>query len=292
MGKTRTSEQLWPASRLTSPAFHGIMSVRCLTIRSMARDEYTWFMETTSLMGTSDAQNMVAWITSLLLQRGSSFAENSPIELDQAELADYFASQPGLPQDRELLVGLMEDAVGAHPNLLHRRESAEGVSYWATKRDLMRFQQAPAATGEPPKKVTTPTPRPSRPAEEKPARREKRVAAEEREKKDEEPAVEDEVPVTRQYQLAVLQALTKLGGRGKAAQVISMIPELMDLPPEHQGTYARGPEGKSEEPKYVKFVHSARRFLIKQGEVESPERSIWAITRQGTLRLKDAGLSD
>ena len=102
---------------------------------------------------------------------------------------------------------------------------------------------------------------------------------------------EEETPVTRQYQLAVLQAVHKLGGTGKAARVVQMIPQVMVVPVEHLGTYARGPEGKSEQPKYVKFVHSARRFLIHQGQLESPDRGMWRITSAGLDRLKKAGLA-
>ena len=96
--------------------------------------------------------------------------------------------------------------------------------------------------------------------------------------------------MTQQYQLAVLLALHKLGGSGKASEVTEMIPELMTLPDEHKGTYARGADGKSEQPKYVKFVQSARGFLIQNEELESPSRGEWAITPAGVERLLQAGL--
>jgi hypothetical protein len=247
---------------------------------------------------------MAEWIVNLLSQRGFSFGSGSVIELGQAELADYFATQPGLPRDRESLLALMEDAAGANAGRFHRRENAEGVSYWATKGELAQALPSPAPTPVAPKKekarvLPPPAPAPAAPKKKEKApapaaeaTKAKRVerAAPPAKKQEVEPAEGEDLPVTRQYQLAVLQALSKLGGRGKAAQVISMIPDLMELPPEHQGTYARGPEGKSEEPKYVKFIHSARRFLIRQGELESPEHGIWAITEGGVARLKDAGL--
>jgi len=242
-------------------------------------------METKRFKGTPDVQKMAAWITNLMMQRGFSFASDSTIELGQAELVEYFASQPGQPKDHDDLVALMEEAVETSAGLLHRRASAEDVTYWAIKRELEQFLHAPA-TAALPKQEKAPAPSPARSQDAKPPKRETPA---EREK--EKPADEGELPITQQYQIAVLKALHQLGGRGKAAHVIDMIPQVMELPSEHQGTYARGPEGKSEEPKYVKFVHSARRFLIQQGEVESPDRGIWAITERGEARLKSAGRS-
>ncbi|MGC8826024.1 MAG: winged helix-turn-helix domain-containing protein, partial [Anaerolineae bacterium] len=100
-----------------------------------------------------------------------------------------------------------------------------------------------------------------------------------------------DLPVSQRYQLAILLAIHQLGGQAKAGDVIERVPALMTLPEEHEGTYLRGTKGTAEEPKYVKYVHWERRNLVDQGELESPQRGVWALTPAGERRLKEAGLA-
>ena len=245
-------------------------------------------MSAMELHGSSEERRMTSWIINLFLQRGFSFALDSSIELAQQELVDYFVSQ-GMAGDAGEIARQIESAATANAGLIRRLENADEIVYRARKRDLLPF----SPQVEPMRKLKAPAKPSAAPALEGAAPPEPAPPPEA-----EEPVLEsahlpkplEETPVTQQYQLAVLLALRRVGGSAKAADVVDMIPELMPLPEEHQGTYARGPKGESKEPKYVKFVHSARRFLLQQGQLDSPRRGVWAITPQGIERLKEAGL--
>jgi len=253
-------------------------------------------MEAMVLKGTSEEQKVAGWVANLLMQRGFIYALNADVELAHADLVEYFASQTGAQEPAEI-AALLDRAVEANAHLFSQRDAPDGAVIWMPKRHLVELFKSPtppepapvAARTESPRPKPAPSPRAEVAAEKaEPAPPRKRKAAE-------KPAVEkvasmDDLPVTQQYQLAVLKAMHLMDGSGKAALIVDMVPTLMNLPEEHQGTYARGPEGKSEEAKYIKFVHSARRFLIKQGELESPTRGIWAITAAGSERLKAAGM--
>lgn len=234
-------------------------------------------MDTSKLKGDTPVRTMAGWILNLFMQRGFSFALDSRIEIGQAELVEYFLSQR-VNSDEAKLIELIESAVALNAHLLNRSQTPEGVLYWAPKRKLVEFFRTSAATPAPAEKA----PAPAAPKVERPAPPPKAAPA--------KPAMAEKLPITHQYQLAVLQAVHKLGGSAKAADVIDMVPNLMTLPEGHQRAYIRGQAGTSEQPKYVKFVHSARRFLIQQGELESPERGVWTITQAGLQRLKEAGL--
>lgn len=251
-------------------------------------------MDVMALNGTPDEQKIAGWVANLMVQRGFVYSLNAEIELGRAELVDYFVSQ-GVAADSGAVEALLDRAVGANAHLLGRRDTPDGAVFWIAKRRLVELLKSPSVQPDsgPARPAATKkamaTPRPAAPKEtaQRPVTR-KRSAS----KKEAAPSAEAkaDLPVTRQYQLAVLHAMHKLGGSGKAALIIEMVPSVMELPTEHQGTYARGPEGKSEEPKYIKFVHSARRFLIQQGELGSPQRGIWAITPAGVERLVAAGV--
>ena len=243
-------------------------------------------METMELNGNAKQRRMAGWVANLMWQQGLSFALDADIELGRDELVDYFVSQR-VVRDPGKAAELLEDAMAVNSDLFGRRDDSDSITYWVSKRRLVEFQHKPSRNGVPEAE--------SQPEESAPAKKVTRSKKKPRAKKPAKttaPADEStgEEPITQQYQLAVLQALHYLGGSGKAAIVVGMVPTLMELPKDHQGTYARGPAGKSEEPKYIKFVHSARRFLIKQGELRSPQRGIWAITAKGTKRLKKAGV--
>jgi len=238
-------------------------------------------METVEMKGNAKQRRMAGWVANLMWQQGLSFALDTDIELGQDELVDYFVSQR-VVRDPGKAAELLEDAMAVNSDLFGRRDDSDSITYWVSKRRLVEFQHKPSRNGVP---EADSQPEESAPA--KKATRSKKKPAKKTVPSDESTG---EAPITQQYQLAVLQALHDLGGSGKAAIVVGMVPTLMELPKDHQGTYARGPAGKSEEAKYIKFVHSARRFLIKQGELQSPQRGIWAITAKGTKRLKKAGV--
>jgi hypothetical protein len=248
-------------------------------------------MESTALHGTTEDKHIVSWVANLMMQRGLFYASNADIELGHADLVDYFVSQ-GVAEDPSTTAALLDRAMAANAYLFGRRDTPDGAVFWIAKKQLLSLLQA-GNVPEPPAASQPAAPRakaaPPASAGEKEPRPTRKRRAEPKVEADEAASLDD-LPVTRQYQLAVLRALHELGGSGKAALIVDMIPTLMELPVEHQGTYARGPEGKSEEAKYVKFVHSARRFLIQQDELTSPQRGIWAITEAGAQRLKDAGV--
>jgi len=221
-------------------------------------------MDKLELIGAPATQQMAEALLRLFLQTGFSFGLDADITLGQQDLADYLVAQ-GVAGDAASAIRQIEAAVAENGHLFRRRETPEGVEYVARKRQLMEPAKAAPAKAAPPKPAPAPATAPA-------------------------PASLGDAPVTQQYQLAVLLALHKLGGSGKAAEVIEMIPDLMALPDEHKATYARGAAGKSEQPKYVKFVQSARGFLIQDGELESPSRGVWAITPAGMERLLQAGL--
>jgi hypothetical protein len=224
-------------------------------------------MDKLELKGAPEIQTLARWMVTLFLQSGFSFGLDADITLGQADLADYLATQ-GLCRDRETLILELDQAAAENGHIFRRREAADGVEYVARKRRLIEPAK-PIASAPKPAAPSRPTAAPAAVAPPTPA---------------------GDVPITQQYQLAVLMALHRLGGSGKAADVIEMAPDLMALPEEHRATYARGTEGKSEQPKYVKFVQSARGFLIQSGELESPSRGLWAITPAGEARLRAAGL--
>jgi hypothetical protein len=180
------------------------------------------------------------------------------------------AEAPVLPPEPRPVPAPEPVAVEAAPAPAHRPQPSTPPTLAAPSRSRER-RESPA-----------PSPTAERPAAVEPT-------ASSRESKGQ---IDENLPITLQYKLAILQALYRLGGSGRAADVVTMIPELMQLPEDHRGTYARGPEGKSEEPKYVKYVHSARRFLIQDEELDSPNRGIWAITDKGKERLLKAGLAN
>jgi hypothetical protein len=251
-------------------------------------------METTALKGTSEEQKMAGWVANLLMQRGFIYALNADVELAHADLVEYFASQAGAQEPAEI-ASLLDRATEANAHLFRQREATDGSVIWISKRQLVELFQSPTPPEPAPAVARTDSPRPKpTPKAEAPAKKAEPAPTRKRKAPEKPVASEkvslDDLPVTQQYQLAVLKAMHSMDGSGKAALIVDMVPTLMNLPEEHQGTYARGPEGKSEEAKYIKFVHSARRFLIKQGELESPTRGIWAITAAGSERLKAAGL--
>ena len=250
-------------------------------------------MEAKEIKGTSEEKHIASWVASLMMQRGFAYGLNADVELAHADLVEYFASQD-VAEGLVEVAALLDRAMDVNAHLFGRRDTPDGTVLWIPKWQLVDLLDVDDALSPPvvvdqptaPRAKPTELPIPPQKAEPKPPRTRK-VAS--KEAAGEEVSLDD-LPVTQQYQLAVLRALHELGGSGKAALIVDMVPTLMELPAEHQGTYARGPEGKSEEAKYVKFVHSARRFLIKQDELTSPTRGIWAITEAGTERLKAAGV--
>jgi hypothetical protein len=244
--------------------------------------------------GSADAQKMAGWIANLMMQRGFSYGLNSTIEMGQDELVEYFTSQSA-GASQETLVEQIEAAIAANAALLDRRETPEGVFYTVRKRKLMDFfKPAPVVPApEPVVKRASAAPSAASPA---PAARSDKtppVLKPERAEKppaQKAPSAPRELAVTQRYQLAILQALHQLGGSAATAAVVELVPKVMEVPADHMETYARGPAGKSEQPKYVKYVQSARGALIEQGELDGTQRGVWAITPGGVKRLKEAGL--
>ncbi len=270
-------------------------------------------MEASMIQGTEAEQRLAGWLLNLFALRGFSFALDAIIEFEQAELVSYFVER-GLDPDEERVRAALEAAVTANPQLFHRRETPAGVIYWARKRELVPALRpaapAPAAAPSTPKPAvpkpaaaTAPAPAPTlAPTPEPPApapapTREPAPAPEVPKAEAPAPAAGkpvdglSDLSIGQRYQLAILLALHQLGGQAKAGDVIERVPALMTLPDEHQGTYLRGTKGTVEEPKYVKYVHWERRNLVDQGELESPQRGVWALTPAGERRLKEAGLA-
>lgn len=267
-------------------------------------------MEAYTLQGTEAEQRVAGWLLNLFALRGFSFALDAVIEFEQAELVSYFMER-GLDSDEERVRAALEAAVAANPQLFHRRETPAGVVYWARKRELIPALRpaAPAPTAMPstpkpaaPKKAAAPAPAPAptpapAPAPAPEPAPEPAPAPEAPKAEAPAPAAAKPVdslgdlPVSQRYQLAILLALHQLGGQAKAGDVIDRVPALMTLPEEHEGTYLRGSKGTVEEPKYVKYVHWERRNLVDQGELDSPQRGVWALTPAGERRLKEAGLA-
>lgn len=258
-------------------------------------------MEAYTMQGTEAEQRLAGWLLNLFALRGFSFALDAVIEFEQAELVSYFLER-GLDSDEERVRAALDAAVAANPQLFHRRETPAGVIYWARKRELAPALR-PAAPAPAPAAPAAPKPAVPKPAA-APAPAPAPTPAPEPAPAPEIPKAEAPVPaagkpvdslsdlsVGQRYQLAILLALHQLGGQAKAGDVIERIPELMTLPAEHQGTYIRGTKGTVEEPKYVKYVHWERRNLVDQGELDSPQRGVWALTPAGERRLKEAGLA-
>lgn len=270
-------------------------------------------MEAYPLQGTEAEQRLAGWLLNLFSLRGFSFALDATIEFEQAELVSYFLER-GLDSDEARVCAALEAAVAANAHVFHRQETPSGVIYWARKREIAALQRPaePAPTAAPvvgkapaPKRAAAPAPEPApapappaEPTAPEPAPTPAPTAA---------PAVSEseapppssakpvdglgDLPLSQRYQLAILLALHQLGGRAKAGDVIDKVPALMTLPEEHVGTYLRGAKGTAEEPKYVKYVHWERRNLVDQGELESPQRGVWALTPAGARRLEEAGLT-
>jgi len=167
-------------------------------------------MDKIEFKGNAETQKLARWMANLLNQRGFSFGIESEVVLGQDELADYLLGQ-GEGQDRVSLIAWIEQAVADNAQLFSRRDADCGVEYVAAKRKLVELFRPARPT--PP--IRSAAARPAAPpaAKEKPAAPEPAEAA--------PPA--GEPPVTQQYQLAILQALHKLGGAGKTADVAGEI---------------------------------------------------------------------
>lgn len=241
-------------------------------------------MEAYTLQGTEAEQRLAGWLLNLFSLRGFSFALDATIEFEQAELVSYFLER-GVDSDEARVCAALEAAVAANGHVFHRQETPSGVIYWARKREIAALQRPaePAPTTAP---AVGKAPAPKRAAA--PAVPESAAPAPSSAK-----PVDGlgDLPLSQRYQLAILLALHQLGGRAKAGDVIDEVPTLMTLPEEHVGTYLRGAKGTAEEPKYVKYVHWERRNLVEQGELESPQRGVWALTPAGARRLEEAGLT-
>jgi hypothetical protein len=237
--------------------------------------------------GAKRRETIAGWVINLLMQRGFSYSLNSEITLNRSELADFLVGQ-GLSQDRQALESEIDAVVQAHAGVLTLREDDGETWLVSTKKKLLTLPgvSQPAAAAGPAPRPAAPKPAPVAPAEAKrpaPAPEPKAAPAAEA------PAA-GEIPITQQYQLAVLQAVQRQGGTGKTADIVAAVPKFMAVPQEHLQTYTRGAEGKSEQPKYIKFAQSALQFLKKNGEVENPSRGVWSITPAGMKRLKQAGI--
>lgn len=248
-------------------------------------------MNSLTLNGTPDEQRLAGHIAGLFALRGFSFALDAPIEADLDELTAYFLEQED-GADEKTMRAKVENAMSANAHLFQRVEpSEEGhVTYRAFKRQLLALMEPQSGTPA----------KPAPHAEQKPAAPEKtsppphKAARAESAPAGVKPSQHpiDALPdlsINGRYMLSTLLALYGLGGSAPASDVIAQVPALMTLPEEHQGMYVRSASGK-EEPKYVKYVHWARRELLQEGLLESPRRGEWAITSAGEARLHELGL--
>lgn len=248
-------------------------------------------MNALTLNGTPDEQELVGHIAGLFALRGFCFALDAPIEVDLDELTAYFLQQESGADEKDVRAKV-EGALTTNAHIFQRVGSSEEghVTYRVFKRQLAALMEAQSRT--PAKPAPHAEQRPAAP-EETPSLPRKATMAEA------EPAggtpagrpidALPDLSINGRYVLSTLLALHRLGGSALASDVIAGVPALMTLPDEHQGMYLRGSSGK-EEPKYVKYVHWARRELLNEGLLESPRRGEWAITPAGEARLRELGL--
>lgn len=95
------------------------------------------------------------------------------------------------------------------------------------------------------------------------------------------------LPPQTDIEIPLLEALVHLGGRAKSRDVYPLVTaKFPGLTPEE--LEERLDCGNN---KWINRIQWVRQHLIEAGEMESPERGIWAITEQGRKRLSENGLA-
>lgn len=93
-----------------------------------------------------------------------------------------------------------------------------------------------------------------------------------------------------EYRVPILQALTEMGGSGKAADVLDRVLEMMKprLRPVDFEPLASGPDN----PRWRNAAQWARNSMVNEGLLkrDSP-RGVWEITEAGKQRLNEAAIT-
>jgi restriction system protein len=90
------------------------------------------------------------------------------------------------------------------------------------------------------------------------------------------------IPKQPEIELPLLEVLVALGGRGKPRQIYPLVTQkFTQLTKEDLEEVVSGRTNK-----WTNRIQWSRQALVSKGEIESPERGIWAITEKGKQRLR------